>query len=46
MIVGASMVGGCTPGHGIGGMVAFSLASVVSVASMFAGGIVTALVLG
>ena len=39
MIVGATLAGGCTSGHGISGMSAFSVSSVISVASMFAGGI-------
>ena len=46
MIVGARLAGGCTSGHGISGMSAFAVASVVSVAAMFAGGIATALLLG
>ncbi len=39
MVFGARLAGGCTSGHGISGMSAFSVSSIVSVASMFAGGI-------
>ena len=39
MIVGARVGGGCTSGHGISGMSMFCLSSIVTVASMFAGGI-------
>ena len=39
MIVGARFAGGCTSGHGISGMSTFSVSSIISVASMFAGGI-------
>ena len=46
MIFGARLAGGCTSGHGISGMSTFSIASIVTVASMFAGGIATALVPG
>jgi hypothetical protein len=42
MIVGSRLAGGCTSGHGISGMSAFSVSSVVTVASMFAGGIAAA----
>lgn len=40
MAFGASMAGGCTSGHGISGLVTFSLASLVSVGAMFGAGIV------
>lgn len=46
MIVGSRLAGGCTSGHGISGMSAFAVASVISVAAMFAGGIATAMLLG
>ena len=39
MTIGARLAGGCTSGHGISGMATMSVASFVSVASMFAGGI-------
>ncbi|KAI9053058.1 hypothetical protein LZ554_003328 [Drepanopeziza brunnea f. sp. 'monogermtubi'] len=45
MVLGARIARGCTSGHGISGMSTFSLASIVSVASMFAGGIALALIL-
>jgi uncharacterized membrane protein YedE/YeeE len=43
MIFGARLGGGCTSGHGISGMATLSVASFVSVMSMFAGGMLTAL---
>lgn len=46
MAFGARVAGGCTSGHGISGLAAFSWASFVSVAAMFAGGIMTAALLG
>jgi len=46
LVVGGRIGGGCTSGHGISGMAAMSVASIVSVAAMFAGGIGTAAVLG
>ena len=46
MIFGSRLAGGCTSGHGISGMATMGLASFVSVASMFAGGILLAAVLG
>jgi uncharacterized membrane protein YedE/YeeE len=45
MIVGSRLAGGCTSGHGISGMSAFSVSSVITVASMFAGGIAIATIL-
>lgn len=39
MIFGARLAGGCTSGHGISGMSQLSIASIVSVAAMFVGGI-------
>jgi uncharacterized membrane protein YedE/YeeE len=39
MVYGARIAGGCTSGHGISGMSVLSTSSVVSVMSMFAGGI-------
>lgn len=39
MVFGARLAGGCTSGHGISGMATMSLASFVTVAAMFAGGI-------
>lgn len=39
MIFGARLAGGCTSGHGISGMATMSLASFVTVAAMFTGGI-------
>ncbi|KAJ3307964.1 hypothetical protein HDU76_004222 [Blyttiomyces sp. JEL0837] len=45
LVWGSRMAGGCTSGHGISGMAQLSVASVVSVASMFVGGTVVALVL-
>jgi len=42
MAVGARVAGGCTSGHGISGLSLLSAASLVTVASMFAGGAVVA----
>ena len=42
MVFGASLAGGCTSGHGISGMSTFGLSSIISVASMFVGGIALA----
>lgn len=39
MAFGARMAGGCTSGHGISGMSLLGISSLVTVASMFAGGI-------
>lgn len=38
MVFGARLAGGCTSGHGISGMSTLATASVVTVVSMFAGG--------
>ncbi|MCJ1384029.1 hypothetical protein MMC17_007144 [Xylographa soralifera] len=46
MIFGARLAGGCTSGHGISGLATMGVASFVSVASMFAGGIGLAAFLG
>lgn len=45
MTLGAGIAGGCTSGHGISGMSAFSVASMVSTASMFAAGTAVALIM-
>ena len=45
MIFGARLAGGCTSGHGISGMATMSFSSFITVASMFAGGIGSALLL-
>jgi uncharacterized membrane protein YedE/YeeE len=45
MLLGARIAGGCTSGHGISGMAQLSVGSTVAVAAMFAGGILTALLL-
>jgi uncharacterized membrane protein YedE/YeeE len=45
MVLGARSAGGCTSGHGISGLSAFSFASLVTVAAMFGGGIATAMLL-
>jgi hypothetical protein len=42
LLFGARMAGGCTSGHGLSGFSQLSVASAVSVASMFGGGMVTA----
>jgi uncharacterized membrane protein YedE/YeeE len=39
MVFGSRVAGGCTSGHGLSGMSMFSVASIVSVVSMFGGGI-------
>lgn len=39
MIAGARTAGGCASGHGLSGMARLSLASVITVAGMFIGGI-------
>ncbi|MCJ1400868.1 hypothetical protein MMC11_004077 [Xylographa trunciseda] len=46
MIFGSRLAGGCTSGHGISGIATMGVASFVSVASMFAGGIGLAACLG
>jgi hypothetical protein len=43
--IGARWAGGCTSGHGISGTAQLSVASVLSAACFFAGGIATAIVL-
>lgn len=45
MVFGARLAGGCTSGHGISGMSMLATSSVVTVASMFAGGMGLARVL-
>jgi uncharacterized membrane protein YedE/YeeE len=45
MVVGARSAGGCTSGHGISGLSALSFSSLITVAAMFGGGIVTAMLL-
>lgn len=42
LAIGARVGGGCTSGHGISGMAMFSIASVISVCSMFGGAFTTA----
>jgi uncharacterized membrane protein YedE/YeeE len=42
LVWGSRMAGGCTSGHGISGLAQLSVASYVTVASMFAGGVLTA----
>jgi uncharacterized membrane protein YedE/YeeE len=42
---GSRWAGGCTSGHGINGSIQLSLASMVTAACFFAGGIATALLL-
>uniref|UniRef100_A0A7S3LHI4 Sulphur transport domain-containing protein n=1 Tax=Aplanochytrium stocchinoi TaxID=215587 RepID=A0A7S3LHI4_9STRA len=44
MLFGARLGGGCTSGHGLSGMALGSVASVVTVACMFAGGLLTSLI--
>jgi uncharacterized protein len=45
MLFGARVAGGCTSGHGISGMAQLSAGSTLAVAAMFAGGILTAMML-
>jgi hypothetical protein len=45
MLCGARIAGGCTSGHGISGMAQLSAGSTLAVAAMFAGGILTAILL-
>jgi uncharacterized membrane protein YedE/YeeE len=45
MLFGARIADGCTSGHGLSGMAQLSVGSTVAVVAMFAGGIVTALLL-
>ena len=42
MVLGARLAGGCTSGHGITGMALLSISSIITVASMFGGGIALA----
>lgn len=42
MTFGSRLAGGCTSGHGISGMATFSWASLVSIGSMFAAGVLVA----
>ena len=46
MLFGARIAGGCTSGHGISGIAQLSAGSTVAVAAMFAGGILTAALIG
>lgn len=46
MVFGARLAKGCTSGHGISGLAAFSTSSLITTAAMFAGGILMARVLG
>jgi uncharacterized membrane protein YedE/YeeE len=43
LVFGARLAGGCTSGHGLSGMASLSISSFVTVASMFAGAMITAL---
>ena len=45
LAIGARWAGGCTSGHGISGSIQLSLASMVTAACFFAGGIATAMVM-
>jgi uncharacterized membrane protein YedE/YeeE len=45
MVLGARAAGGCTSGHGISGLSAFSFSSLITVVAIFGGGIVTAMLL-
>ncbi|KIW97437.1 uncharacterized protein Z519_01021 [Cladophialophora bantiana CBS 173.52] len=45
MIFGARLAGGCASGHGISGMATMGLSSFITVAGMFGGGIISALLL-
>jgi len=46
LIFGSRIAGGCTSGHGISGMSLGSKSSIISVVSMFAGGILVANIVG
>lgn len=46
MVFGARLAGGCTSGHGISGMSTLGISSIVTTASIFAGGIAFATLLG
>ncbi len=43
MLFGARIADGCTSGHGLSGLAQLAVSSTIAVAAMFAGGIVTAL---
>jgi len=45
MLFGARIAGGCTSGHGVSGMAQLAVGSTLAVAAMFAGGIITAMLL-
>ena len=45
MLLGARIADGCTSGHGISGIAQLALGSFIAVGAMFAGGIVTALLM-
>jgi uncharacterized membrane protein YedE/YeeE len=45
LLLGARIADGCTSGHGISGMAQLSVSSTIAVAAMFAGGIVTAMLM-
>jgi uncharacterized membrane protein YedE/YeeE len=45
MLFGARIAGGCTSGHGISGIAQLSVGSTLAVAGMFAGGILTAMLM-
>ena len=46
LIFGAHLADGCPSGHGISGLATFSMASFVTVAAMFGGGIVVKALIG
>lgn len=46
LIFGSRIAGGCTSGHGISGMSLGSISSIISVVSMFTGGILVANIVG
>ncbi|RYP63272.1 hypothetical protein DL770_009430 [Monosporascus sp. CRB-9-2] len=46
LAIGSRMGGGCTSGHGISGISLLSVSSFVSVAAMFAGGMIASMFLG
>ncbi|MGI9385382.1 MAG: YeeE/YedE thiosulfate transporter family protein [Methyloligellaceae bacterium] len=45
LLFGARLAGGCTSGHGLSGMAQLSVGSTVAVMAMFAGGILTAMMM-
>jgi uncharacterized membrane protein YedE/YeeE len=45
MLGGARIADGCTSGHGISGMAQLAVGSTIAVAAMFAGGILTAMLM-